>query len=89
MALGARPGSIAVQMAERAFAVILLGILVGFGLGMAAVRNIESLLFGVKATGVWMLAIPGITILMLAFVASLPAAIRAVRIDPATTLRAE
>src|SRR5436305_12767097 len=44
----------------------ILGILVGFGLGMAAVRNIESLLFGVKATDVWTLAIPGITILMLA-----------------------
>src|SRR5436305_6320788 len=48
MAVGARPGSIAIHMAERAFAVVLLGILVGFGLGMAAVRNIESLLFGVK-----------------------------------------
>jgi putative ABC transport system permease protein len=89
MAVGATPAGIAVQMAERAFAVVLLGAVVGFAVGMAAVRNIESLLFSVKATDVWIRGIPGITILMLAFVASLPAAIRAARIDPATTLRTE
>jgi len=89
IAVGAKPLSIAIQMAERAFTLVLLGVVVGFALGMAAVRNIESLLFGVKATDIWMLGIPGITILMLAFLASTPAAIRAVRIDPATTLRSE
>lgn len=38
---------------------------------------------GVKTTDLWMLGIPGITILLLAFLASTPAAIRAVHIDPA------
>jgi hypothetical protein len=36
-----------------------------------------------------MLVIPSFTILAAALLASLPAVIRAVRIDPATTLRAE
>jgi predicted permease len=89
IAIGARPGSIAVHMAGTAFSVVLLGAGVGLVLGMTASRYIESLLFGVKATDVWALGIPGIAILMLAFVASAPAAIRAARIDPATTLRAE
>jgi putative ABC transport system permease protein len=89
MAVGAQPGSIAIHMAERAFALMLLGVIVGSALGLAAVRNIESLLFGVKATDLWMLGIPGITILLLAFLAFTPTAIRAVRIDPATTLRTE
>jgi len=89
IAVGAKPGSIAIHMAETAFSVVLLGAGVGLALGMTASRYIESLLFDVKATDVWALGIPGITILMLALVASTPAAIRAARIDPATTLRAE
>jgi ABC-type lipoprotein release transport system permease subunit len=36
-----------------------------------------------------MLALPSLTILAVALLAAMPAVVRAVRIDPATTLRAE
>jgi len=56
---------------------------------MASVRYIESLFYQVKSTDLQILALPSLTILAGAFVAALPAVIRAVRIDPVTMLRAE
>jgi hypothetical protein len=43
----------------------------------------------VKATDAGMLALPWLTILIVALLAAAPAAIRAVHIDPASTLRAD
>jgi ABC-type lipoprotein release transport system permease subunit len=43
----------------------------------------------VNATETWILAAPGAIILLLAFIASLPATFTAARVDPARTLRAE
>jgi putative ABC transport system permease protein len=43
----------------------------------------------VKPTDPAMLALPSLTILLAALLAALPAVIRAVRIDAATTLRSE
>jgi ABC-type lipoprotein release transport system permease subunit len=43
----------------------------------------------VKATDLTMLALPSVTIFAAALLASLPAVIRAVRIDPARILRSE
>jgi putative ABC transport system permease protein len=47
------------------------------------------LLYQVQPTDLGMLALPSLTIFAAALSAALPAAVRAVRIDPATTLRAE
>jgi ABC-type lipoprotein release transport system permease subunit len=43
----------------------------------------------VKATDLPMLALPSVAILAAALLAALPAVLRAVRIDPAITLRCE
>jgi ABC-type antimicrobial peptide transport system permease subunit len=66
-----------------------VGAVAGLALGMASARYVESLLYGVKASDTGMLALPAITILTATLLASLPAVIRAVRIDPMTMLRAE
>ena len=42
-----------------------------------------------RSSGVSMLAVPALTIFGAAFAAALPAVFRAVRLDPARTLRAE
>jgi putative ABC transport system permease protein len=89
IALGGHPAAIALQFAGKGFAVVLLGTVLGWALGMGAVRNIETLLFEVKPTDVWMLTIPGVTILILALLASMPAAVRAAHIDPVRMLRVE
>jgi hypothetical protein len=63
--------------------------IVGVLLGLVSVRYVESLLYGVKGTDVSMLVMPCAMLLGAALLASLPAVLRAVRIDPAVMLRAE
>ena len=68
---------------------ILLGASLGVTLGLASVRYVESLLYGVKGTDISMFAIPCAVLFGAALLASLPATLRAVHIDPAVMLRAE
>ena len=89
MAIGAQAADIARRVTAEVFSMVLAGALAGMALGMASVRYIEALLFQVKATSLGMLALPSLTILAAALLAALPAVIRAVRIDPVATLRAE
>ena len=89
MALGAQAGDIARRVSLDVFAMVIGGAIVGLGLGFASLRYVESLLFGVKATDLSMLLTPALTILAVAAAAALPGVIRAVRIDPVETLRAE
>jgi len=89
MALGAQAGDVARRVTLDVFAMVLLGSLAGLGLGFASVRYIQTLLYEVKPTDPGMLALPALTILAVALLTALPPVIRAVRIDPAETLRAE
>jgi predicted lysophospholipase L1 biosynthesis ABC-type transport system permease subunit len=89
MAIGAPASDIVWRVTLEVFSMVLAGALVGAALGLASARYIESLLYQVKSTDAGMLALPSITILAAAVLAALPAVIRAVRIDPANTLRAD
>jgi predicted permease len=89
MAIGAQAGDIARRVTAEVFGMVLAGAVVGLALGMASVRYIATLLYGVKATEVAMLAFPTGTILAAAVLAALPAVLHAVRIDPVTTLRGD
>ena len=89
MALGAQAAHVARRVTADVFSMVLGGALAGLALGFASVRYIESLLYQVRPNDPRMLALPAFTILVAALVAALPPVIRAVRIDPATMLRAE
>jgi predicted permease len=89
LALGAHAGDIARRVTLQAFTVMIVGSLVGLGLGLASVRSIETLFYGVRATDPLMLALPWLAILAIALLAALRPVVRAVRIDPVTMLRAE
>jgi ABC-type antimicrobial peptide transport system permease subunit len=89
MAIGAQAGDIARRVTAEVFGMVLAGAVVGLALGMASVRYIATLLYGVKATDVAMLAFPTGAILAAAVLAALPAVLHAVRIDPVTTLRGD
>ena len=89
MALGAQAGDIARRVTVAVFSMVLAGALAGLALGFAAARYIQTLLYQVKPTDPRMLALPALTILAAALLAALPPVIRAVRIDPAETLRVE
>jgi predicted permease len=89
MAIGAQAADIAWRVTVDVFSVVLAGALAGLALGFASARYIETLLYQVKATDLAMLALPSLTILAAALLATLPPVIRAVRINPAEMLRAE
>jgi putative ABC transport system permease protein len=89
MTLGARPAQVVRRVIAGSFAAAGLGLSIGLAGGVACGRFVESLLFEVKATEPAMLAAPLIALLVAAILAALPPAIRAVRIDPAQTIRSE
>jgi ABC-type antimicrobial peptide transport system permease subunit len=89
MAIGAQAGDIARRVTADIFAWVLVGAVAGLALGMASVRYIAALLYGVKPTDLGMIGLPAIMILAAALLASVPAVIHAIRIDPASMLRAD
>jgi len=89
IALGAQAGHVARRVTTDVFAMLVAGAIAGLALGLASVRYVESLLYQVRPGDPRMLAVPAVTVLVAALAAALPPVVRAVRIDPATTLRAE
>jgi predicted permease len=89
IAVGARAGVVARLVIADILSMVIVGAIAGLALGMASVRYIESLFYQVKASDPAMLALPALTMLAVTLLAGLPAAVRAVRIDPASLLRAE
>ncbi len=89
MAIGARGGDIARSVTGSVSAAVTCGAVAGAGLGVAAARSVESLLFGVRIADPRLLLAPAACILAVALVAALRPVLRAVRVDPANTLRAE
>jgi predicted lysophospholipase L1 biosynthesis ABC-type transport system permease subunit len=89
IAVGAQAGGIARLVTMDVFAMVIVGAVAGLALGMASVRYVQSLFYQVRATDLQMLAVPALAILAGALLAALRPVIQAVRIDPASMLRAE
>lgn len=89
LAIGAPASRIARTVTIEVFSMVVIGAVAGLALGFWSIRYVETLLYQVKATDVRMLALPSLILFAAAFLAAVPAAIRAVRIDPVAMLRAE
>jgi ABC-type antimicrobial peptide transport system permease subunit len=89
MALGARATHVVKRVATEMLSPVGIGALIGLGAGLGFGRLAESILFEVKATDAIPIALPLLVLAVAAFLAALPPAIRAVRTDPAQTLRSE
>jgi predicted permease len=89
IALGARAGHVVRQVTASLLAAVAAGSAVGLGGGLAFGRLIEGLLFRIATTDALALAAPLAVLAAAAAIAALPPALRAARIDPARTLRAE
>jgi putative ABC transport system permease protein len=89
IAVGARIGDLAWQITSRILLMVTTGAVIGGALGMASVRYVETLLYGVKGSDPVMLAGPAVVLLAIALVLALPVIVRASRIDPKIMLRAE
>jgi putative ABC transport system permease protein len=89
MALGAGSAHVVRRVTAGMLTMVCFGAAAGVAGGMASARVVETLLFDVKATDLGIIVVPLLTLLSAAVLAALPPAIRAVRIDPARTLRSE
>jgi hypothetical protein len=89
LAIGAPSGVIARLVTLDIFSMVAAGAILGLALGMASARYIETLFYQVKATDPGVLILPALAVVVAAFLASAPAVLRAVRIDPVETLRSE
>ncbi len=89
LALGARPAHVVRRVTSGLLGMVSLGLFVGLATGIACGHVVKSLLFEVKATDPGAVVGPLIILLSVAILAALPPAIRAVRVDPAQTLRSE
>ncbi|HEX2444674.1 MAG TPA: ABC transporter permease [Vicinamibacterales bacterium] len=89
MALGARAGDVLRLVLRQGLVLAAIGAVVGMTLAYAAGRWMEALLAGVKPGDlITFAAAAGIAVLMTVSGSLIPA-LRAVRVDPATVLRAE
>jgi ABC-type antimicrobial peptide transport system permease subunit len=89
IAVGARIGSIARLVTTQILVTVCIGAAAGTALGMASVRYVQTLLFGVKGTDPSMLIAPALVLVAAVLLAALPVVLRAARIDPCIMLRAE
>ena len=89
MAVGAQPASIARLVTFPMVWTLLSGGTMGLAAGLFSSRYIAELFYQVRPTDVVMLTFPPVAILAAACVASLPAVLRATRIEPTVALHCE
>ena len=88
-ALGARTADVLRMVIVEGMSPTLVGIAAGTIAALASARVMETLVFGVSASDPLTLAAVAATLAVVALMASLVAAYRAVRLDPARVLRAD
>ena len=89
MALGARPGHIVRLVTTRVMGMVAFGALAGVGGGVLFGGVVRTLLFQIDPTAPAALAGPVVVLAIAAVLAVVPPAIRAVRIDPAQTIKTD
>jgi putative ABC transport system permease protein len=89
VALGATRRSVFGLVLRSGFAAVALGLALGIAATFMTSRLLVSLLFGVRPAEPWIVAASAAFLLTVALVACLVPAWRAVRIDPASALRAD
>jgi len=88
-ALGARTGDVLKMVIAEGMTPTLVGIAAGTIAALASAKLVQKLVFGVSASDPLTLAAVGVTLAVVALLASLVPAYRASRVDPLTALRAE
>jgi putative ABC transport system permease protein len=88
-ALGARTSDVVRLVIAEGMSPVLIGVAAGTLAALASARVMRTLVFGVSASDPVTLAAVGATLALVALIASLVPAYRALRLDPAKALRAE
>jgi putative ABC transport system permease protein len=87
MALGAQPGSVIWLVIQRAIPTLAIGVLAGAGLSMLAGGWVRSLLYGVQPFDAWSTVAAVALLIAIGIAGASVPAVRAIRVDPSTTLR--
>ena len=87
MALGAQRGHVLRMVIGQAMVLTAIGVAAGLGAALLMNRLISSLLFGVSATDAWTYGLVAAVFLIVALLASMLPARRAVGVDPMVALR--
>ena len=89
MTLGARPSSVLRQVLREALTHAAIGLAIGLVAAALAMRAAQTLLFEIQASDPVTFAVTVATVLAVAGLAAIIPAVRAMRVDPLTALRAE
>jgi putative ABC transport system permease protein len=89
LAIGAQAPGIARLVTFPLFAMIAIGAIAGIAAGLLSTQYLSDLFFQVHPTDAAILVFPSLAILLAAILAAAPAVLRAIRTDPASTLRSE
>jgi ABC-type antimicrobial peptide transport system permease subunit len=89
LTLGARPVSVAATVVKHSIALVAIGLLTGLALVQAARGALTAVVFGVTPNDMTSIAVAAALLFVAAIVASVPPALRAMRVDLLEGLRAE
>ncbi len=89
LALGANPGDALRLVVWQGFRLVLAGTLIGLGAALAVARLLGSLLFGIRPTDLFTLAVVVAVLLGVTLLASIIPGHQATKVDPMVALRYE
>ena len=89
LTLGAKPGAVMRQVLGEGAVQAAIGLVIGLGASLAMMQGLRTILFGVEPTDPLTLIVVGVSLMLVALVAVTVPAVRAMRIDPVTALRAQ
>jgi putative ABC transport system permease protein len=87
LALGAHPSGVTALVVRRAMRPAVIGVAIGVGLALLLARSLSSLLFGIRASDPATFAFVATVLLVVAAVATLIPAMRAMRTSPLEAIR--
>jgi predicted permease len=88
-ALGGRPAAIVGLVLREGLVLAGAGVLLGLAAAFGLTRFLQGMLFGIEPTDPLTFAVLGAGVLLVALLASLAPALRAVRVDPVVVLRSD
>jgi len=87
LTLGASPAGVMRQVLGEGAAQAAIGLVIGLAASLAVMRSLRTILFGIEPTDPATLASVGVSLMLVALLAVMVPAIRAMRVDPVNALR--
>lgn len=89
LTLGANPRGVMRQILREGALQAAIGLSIGLGASLALITGLRSILFGIEPTDPLTLVSVGVSLMLVALLAVTVPALRAMRVDPVSALRAQ